>query len=656
MYYKTFDFGEVTVHFAETATGHKKTTAGMIVTPKGTKADPKELCCGAMVQAAFAGDEPYSGRAGGAYASCRVFRPLKITRQVTFVNGDLNTYLSDGDGNEFVHRLKYERSTNVFSVTVRYENHSAQPRMLDFLSSFSLGGFKLLGKRERISLCRVLGAERAFGLEKKTFSQLGLSREGASFVWGGVGASPSRNYFPFAALESETGYVLGVQIEAPFSWRCELFSAGGDLVFSGGVSDYETGHFRKKILPGESFETPRVSFTLQTSYPAAFGALVKDLERRLPSPKCEEDLPVLYMDGTAKKSSSSPARVNRLLKTLKELSVGVYLFGSAARKSFSGGFQTAVGKMGEAGLRAGIVYDGEADFPDAGEDEFLKRDGMVLSVRGKRFPDLRRERYKNMLLDAVAEVKKSGFEYVGCACGADFGLGCDSPDGAAPGEGGRRAAMDGVRYLEQFTKCAVVVLISPLGEKIEPFRAGKIDLFALSFERDLPLAAANLSRVLPASRILIPAVLDKDEPDEKTEYSLCTAMLGRICLMGDLHLFAPEKLGLIQRGLEFYREILEIVKDGRTERIDCDAEDGAEETGRRIVIKDLAERRLIVVHFFCFEGALRISVAGYAVKKAFCSLPYGIKNGTLRIAGGNFRAGAFLLEKTDAEADGRNRS
>ena len=43
MYYKKFDFGDVSVHFAEIPLGGKKTTAGMAILPKAVEVDPKQL-------------------------------------------------------------------------------------------------------------------------------------------------------------------------------------------------------------------------------------------------------------------------------------------------------------------------------------------------------------------------------------------------------------------------------------------------------------------------------------------------------------------------------------------------------------------------------------------------------------------------------------
>lgn len=645
MYYKKFDFGDVTIHFAEIPAGGKKTTAGMCVAPREAPFDPKRCFCPAMVQAAFFGDEPHLARTAGEISASRTLLPLKITRQVMFVNGDLNTYLSGEHGDEFVHRLKYERSTGVFSVNVRYENRSGETRVLEFLSAFSLGGFCNFGEPFALTLTRMAGAERAFCKQSAPVSALGLYREGASERWGAAGGELSRKFYPFAALSfGETA--LALELETPFSWHMELLNHRGDLAFSGGAGDFEGAHFRKKIAPGDSFETPRAMFTLQKSLENACAALVKDLEKRLPVPPSEEDLPVLYLDGTAKKSTASPARIGRNLKILSELSVGVYLFGSSARKYFPDGLSAAASKICGAGLRAGILYDGSADFPELSDELFLKREGNLLSVRGRRFPDLRREEFKQMLLSAAAELKEGGFEYAGVACDSDFGIGCDGAGGASIGEGGRRAAVDGVRYLEQFAKTSAVALFSPLGEKIEPYRAGKIDLNALSYDTFLPLAAANLARVVGARRILIPVPLDKDETDAKTEFSLCTAFLGRVCLSGDLAALSPEKIALLKRGLSFYVKAADILKNGGAGIVDCTVLQGPSPSGRQIVVREFGDAKLIVVHCYDFEGTLKLPLEGYSLAEAFCSLAYSVRGDALRIAAERGRACAFLLKKS----------
>ncbi len=639
MYYKKFDFGDVSVHFAEIPLGGKKTTAGMAVLPKAVEVDPKQLRLGALVQAAFSGDEP---RYTSPLGNFRAIRPLKIARQVMFVNGDLNTYLTDESGGEFVHRLKYERSTGVFSLTVRYENKSGETKTLEWLSSFSFGGFSCFQNLKDISLCRIAGAEQLFRRQCEGVSSLGLSREGVSLSWGGVGGCPSKKFYPFAALKTENA-VLGVSLEAPFSWKFELLNLRGDLVFSGGISDFETGHFSRVVPPSDSFETPRASFTLQRSEDEVYRALLEDLERRLPVPKCEEDLPIVYLDGGEKRSAVTPAKVNRALKMLPELCVGVYMLPYASKKNFQDGFEPVVRKIGEAGMRAGLYLNGDGETEETDESLFLKRDGKQISAGGK-FPDLRTEKLREQLLQHVLEVKKSGFEYVGVSSGMDFGFGCDSFDRAALGEGGRRVAVEGVRFLEQFTKCAAVALFSPLGSKIEPYRAGKIDLSALSNDEFLPLAAANLSRVLSARRILLPLAVEKDMAQEKLEFVIVTAMLGRVCLSGDVSALPPEGMELLRRGLGFYIDVADVIKGGKTVLIDNTVEDGDFEKGRQIVIRESRGRRLILVHFYGAEGALRIPIAGYTLKNAFCSLSYAVRGDVLRIVGEAHRACAFYLE------------
>ena len=79
---------------------------------------------------------------------------------------------------------------------------------------------------------------------------------------------------------------------------------------------------------------------------------------------------------------------------------------------------------------------------------------------------------------------------------------------------------------------------------------------------EIPLVAANVSRVIPARQSQIWAVLREQESDSRTVYSLCAAFMGRICLSGDVTNMTDEKRNLILNGLNFYSEIKDIVRYG----------------------------------------------------------------------------------------------
>lgn len=164
---------------------------------------------------------------------------------------------------------------------------------------------------------------------------------------------------------------------------------------------------------------------------------------------------------------------------------------------------------------------------------------------------------------------------------------------------------------------------------------------------EIPLVAANVSRVVPARQLQIWAVLRESDTEERIVYSLAAAMMGRICLSGDVLNLGKAKKELVKRGLLFYNMVKDIVRYGDIACIDSTVEYYREPVGRQIYIKDLGDRRLIIVHRFLSTEAVKIAVEGYRVKEAFTKSRFFVKDGYLVFEGGAFGAGAFLMEKNE---------
>ena len=117
MYFKKYVYGDTAVYFIETPIeGHDKlTTVGFAAYPADVEIDPKRLHPDSLIQAAFTGDEALVDYTYGVTMRNRRSTALKIVRQTEFMGGNLNTYLVDGNGNEYVHRLFYDKRTGVFT-------------------------------------------------------------------------------------------------------------------------------------------------------------------------------------------------------------------------------------------------------------------------------------------------------------------------------------------------------------------------------------------------------------------------------------------------------------------------------------------------------------------------------------------------------------
>ena len=163
---------------------------------------------------------------------------------------------------------------------------------------------------------------------------------------------------------------------------------------------------------------------------------------------------------------------------------------------------------------------------------------------------------------------------------------------------------------------------------------------------EIPLVAANVSRVIPARQMQIWAVLREGESVSRTVYSLCAAMMGRICLSGDVLHLGEERVRLIQEGLEFYQaesktSCAMAASPSSTTRWSTTAPPKA----RQVYLKEYEGRKLVIVHFL--ESAERgLAAARRVPPQTRLHRPclYGGR-ANLSIEGRPFAAGAFLLER-----------
>ena len=185
------------------------------------------------------------------------------------------------------------------------------------------------------------------------------------------------------------------------------------------------------------------------------------------------------------------------------------------------------------------------------------------------------------------------------------------------------------------------------GSRIEPLRMSKVSMCSFSDAHEcaeIPLVAANVSRVVPARQMQVWAVLRENETHSRTVYSLCAAFMGRICLSGDVLGLSEEKRTLILNGLNFYSAIKDIVRYGDIAEIDCNVSSYRYPVGRQIYRKEYEGRSLILLHVFGEDEIIEIPLNGYRLDCAYTDLSYEEDDGILRVYAKPFTAGAFLLE------------
>ena len=683
MFNKKYAFGDTAVYYAEVPVeGHEhKTVIGLALYPKSEKVEPEKLCLDSLVQVSFTGDDSLIDYTAGVTMRNRSSTLLHVVEQLATNRGVL-TRLSDGKGNEFIHTLDYAAETGVFTAKVRYENHTGSERTIELLSSFSVSGIKAANKNNTagLTLHRMTSAwSRECRLKSEKFSALGQDESWARYGvkcerWGQVGSMPNRGYYPFAAIEDKSGTIWGVQIEAPYSWQLELYKEKETCALSGGLADYEFGHWRKTVENGEAFETHNAFIAVRKGggVNAVCNALVHEADRRLLVPASEESMPVLYNEYCATWGNPTSDKIDAMLQALKDFPIEYFVIDSGWYKPEDRNWNNAIGDWNEnksifprgglkgvaerinaAGMKAGIWFEYEIAGRDSDafkrEESFLTRDGSVITCKNRRFLDLRKKEVQDFLNEKVIRfLKENGYDYVKVDYNDAYGMGCDGAESL--GEGGRAVAEESLRLFDCIQKENGIIIenCSSGGSRIEPLRMSKSSMCSFSDAHEcneIPLVAANVSRVIPARQSQIWAVLRENESDSRTVYSLCAAFMGRICLSGDVLGLSEKKRELISNGLNFYSGVKDIVRYGDIVEIDCDVEYYRDPVGRQIYQKEYNGRKLVLTHFLGKESVVKIPLNGYRLDCSYTDLDYEEVDGILRVYGKPFTAGAFLLQK-----------
>ena len=682
MFYKKYIFGDTAVCYQEVPVeGHEgKTTVGLALFPVG---EEKEVPMDSLIQVSFTGDETLIDYTLGVTMRNREGTLLKVEEQAAEENGVV-TRLRDARGNVYLHHLEYSPKTGVFTVWAEYCNLTGKEQTLESLQSFSVSGIHALcgGKATLagLRLHRLTSAwSRECRPEEDSFSNLGLDTSWARYGvkcerFGEVGSMSNRGHFPFAAVEDKERHIVwAAMMEAPSSWQMEVYAEKETCALSGGLADYEFGHWRKRIAPGEGFTTHRAFLTVKGSVLSCCNAFVAEQEQRLEVPSSEESMPVLFNEYCTTWGCPSAENINAILKAIEPFPIDTFVIDCGWYKPDDKGWCNAIGDWREsralfpegisavssairaAGKHPGIWFEFEVAGRDSDcfydESKLVKRDGHIITGKNRRFLDLRLPKVQEYLKERMLDfLRKNGFEYIKIDYNDSLGIGCDSADGAAPGEGGRRIAEESLVWLAKLKEAVPGLVIencSSGGSRIEPLRMSKVSMCSFSDAHEcneIPLVAANVSRVIPARQMQIWAVLREGESASRTIYSLCAAMMGRICLSGDVLHLDEERIRLIQEGLEFYQEVKDIVRYGSISLIDNTVEYYRAPEGRQVYIKEYEGRKLVVVHFLESAEKVSLPLKGYRVKRAFTDLAYTAE-GELEIEGRPFAAGAFLLER-----------
>jgi alpha-galactosidase len=549
--------------------------------------------------------------------------------------------LKSEDGLELEHRIAWRDGDFAFTVRTVFRNSSPRPVTVEMLSSFSLGRITPFHEADapgRLRAHRFRSVWSAEGrLETRSLEELHLERSwsgaGAfSERFGQVGSMPVRRWFPFVAVEdTAAGVVWGAQLAWAGSWQMEIFRQHDDVCLSGGLADREFGHWLKTLAPGESIETP----------PAAISCVrgsLDDLCDRLTAlqdaavdrqPAVEQDLPIVFNEWCTTWGDPSQEKIAALARCLKDtgprylvIDAGWYKSGTAdwnsshgdwvpSPKLFPEGLARAAGVIRDQGFIPGLWFEMETVGCNSHAfslvDHLLRRDGLPVTVRQRRFWDLNDPFALTYLTEKVIDLLEScGFGYLKVDYNETIGLGCENGGAESLGEGLRRQIEGVYRFFDRIRQRLPHLVIencSSGGHRLEPSMLARTAMSSFSDAHELveiPIIAANLHRLILPRQNQIWSVLHETDSDQRLVYSLAATFLGRMCLSGQVDRLAPRQWEILHRAVRLYRSAAPLIKHGTSRRFGNLGESWRHSSGGQAVVRlgPARDAALVVVHTF----------------------------------------------------------
>ncbi len=551
----------------------------------------------------FAGDSAGCGFGGGRTMRCSAtMNGFRFSGQEC---GDrsIRTELRHDNGCRLIHVLEWRGEEPVFFVHTELANESGGPLDVELLESFALGGLaETLTDEEfagvRLHRFRSHWCNEA-NLDTVTAAGLLLDRYPLNYVicnerYGQAGTLPTSGFHPFGAVEDPVNRTcVGAMLSWSGSWQMEftMHKAQG-MSFSGGLADREFGHWTRRLGAGETLTAPTALLAcVRGTVDALCARLVRGIELTLNLPASEAELPVIFNEWCMSWGEPSEAGMLEIAAKLRGLPVKYLVFdagwykrddgsfwGSAQgdwqvnSRLFPQGMAHATALLREQGFIPGIWFEAEVVGRDSDSWErdvahLLHRDGRVITAGSRRFWNLADPEAFAILEERIIRfIQDNGFGYIKIDYNENVGVGCDHPE--SPGEGVRQQVLGTWRFFRRLRETNPELVIENCasgGFRLEPgmFSLSSMSSFSDAHELEtIPVIAASLHRLMPARQMQIWAVMRSEASLRHIGYLLSAAMLGRLCLSGDILKLSAEQFDLVAEATRFYRQLVPVLRDG----------------------------------------------------------------------------------------------
>ena len=560
--------------------------------------------------------------------------------------------MRDKHGNLYSHFAHWEKGSTVIETWIQFENTSNKVQTLEFLDSFSLSNLSPFGEQNQPGNLWMTRYRSKWSMEgkkeKRRIEDFELEPSwkpsGAGIEkFGQVGSMPVRGYFPEMFLTDEKEEVTwGVQLCQPGSWQLLAYRLDEDLCLSGGLGDYDFGHWKKSVGKGKSFTTARAYLTVGIGEESTVSQRLTDYQKKAMAKRnhpLETELPIVFNEFCTTWGKPSEASILADLKALRGRKITYYVIDAGwyadeikgweknvgdwkvNDRQFPNGLAPVIQQIRAAGMIPGIWFEMETVGRDAvafkESAHQLKRGGAPITTGDRRFWNMRdpwvQEYLHKKMLDFL---KENGIGYLKIDYNDNFGVGFDGEE--SEGEESRQALEATLAFFDKIQAQMPDLIIencSSGGHRlVAPFlERSDVSSFSDAHEAScIPLIAANMHELILPQQSLIWAVIRKSDSLSRITYTMNATFLGRMCLSGDIHQLSKEQWQSIDEGLAFYQKIRPIIREGRSKRYGNAICSYRNPEGNQAVLRygKKGQEAFVTVHHFTGENEVTIPLNG----------------------------------------------
>ncbi len=584
-----------------------------------------------------------SERAGG-YSQGLTLRNGSRARSIQFHsqiieendrNTIIDTSMKSTDGILIVHRLEYLEGTEYLTCSSKLVNEGTRDIQLELLSSFTMGFINPLQIDDAPGKYRIHRFRSSWSGEGRHLCESAESLElenswcnvsANSERFGQLGSMPVRRWFPTVGIEdTEYGIIWGARIEAPGSWQMEIYRMDDFFHLSGGLADWEFGHWKKIIAPGRMFQTGEAVITAVSGGIEDLCVVITDqqkTDKQIHSP--------IFNEWCTNWGKPSAAKIMPLLDIARDLGMKYFVIDAGWYADGGGNWETTQGewnvseelfpaglknlceKIRGYGMIPGLWFEPEV----VGEDSrlrtktewFLHRDGIPIKSGSRFFLDFRNEEVRDYLESKIGNlIRDCGIGYVKFDYNETIGAGCDGNDSYGEGLNVHLAEVQSFyRKLKIDFPELVVENCSSGGLRLEPSFINQTDLSSFSDAHEtqsVPIIAANLQLQLHPSKSLIWAVIHPSDNPDRLYYSLASTFLGLQCLSGEIAELSKYQLAVIKGSVDLHKTIAPILHQGKSRRYGPQMASYRKPLGWQAVVRYSPDYNEVIIVIHTFEDS-----------------------------------------------------